>query len=275
MKRKFITIILIVLLCFLTSCQKDNKGIKDQVNDLLELLEQKYPNHLCWNNGWYEAQYYENEYSSSSIKYKHINVNCYIDFFTDEHSNNPTMNVNKFYAKKIYNDSLRISISEEMSDGIQYYNHMKNYYYYSHSEENNKYFITNDFIIKNQTAIGPFTNNISQDFVILGNYSYVETYESDNLIVYKKIIQFDPRYAEMEFHFDKDLNLLKYQISYEGRTKGSSIINTITTKTYTLIIYPSKEVSIEIPKNVENNVDELNTNLSIKDIFMNINGLWG
>ena len=101
------------------------------------------------------------------------------------------------------------------------------------------------------------------------------TIESDNLIVYKKIIQFDHHYTEMEFHFDKDLNLLKYQKSYEGRTKGSSIINTITAKTYTLIIYPSKEVSIEIPKNVENNVDDLNTNLSIKDIFMNINGLRG
>ena len=266
-KKSFVFTVLICFLCLLTSCQKHDNSMQNEVDNLLSSLEQKYPDHLCWNNGWYETQYYEIDYTSNHESYKYINVNCYLEFFTDEY-NKPTMTMKQFHTKQKSIDAFFTTTVEEFCDGTQYYTRQLTSLIEDDKQQIQSNFVTNDYKIYDESAYGPFKDNsLSRP---LHDYSYVEYDANNDLIIYKMVSQLFFRYCEIEFHFDENLNFLKYRIFMELRDKDNNINTGHILKTYSFIIYPSDSVIIEIPKDIESNVNEFNTKFTFEDIFMDI-----
>lgn len=276
--KKYILILIISLSLFgISSCSlKERKG-QYKVDEFLKELENRYPNHLCWDDGWYKIKFYKknNLYEESSLEDKKneivIDVNCNLEFSNMSSANYPLVKVTKFHATKQKNSYFGTRTSEEFYDGNNMY--MKHdIYWFEHNqpEYNEFYVLEKNPKILDDFAIGPFSN-CRRNFIYNRStytYSYLEYDDVNKCFVYTEVLQEVEQLSKYTFYFDNDLNLLKYTCWVDIRTNDQE--DSIIKENFTFSIVPSEFENIIIPEPNGYNTTSKVHEYTFQDIFCNI-----
>lgn len=272
-KGKFLLLIVLLLIIFtLSSCEKrETSKSKNDVEEFITKLRNKYPNDNCLSDGWYQGIYHEKNHELDKLV--HIDTKCYFKF--DDASNR--FNIEKFIANKhVYTENLPYGFSTMLYDGINYYQSVEcvdNIY------DNNFYeksYGTKNINIAAYRWFDPLTTIITFDPRITTAgllYDTVDYYEKNNLIVYKKIDHTVNLYSEVTYYFDYDLNYLMLNVKTSEKHKGQNE-EAIDFRDCEFTLVKSNEIIIDVPllyesENSEFLKDEI---LTFDEIFLNVEG---
>ena len=273
MKKKKIFIILFLLCLFmLTSCNLRNEKNVSNVDTFVNRLQNKYPDLLCWGNGWYETSYYEIEYIDHSYQEKFIDVNCSLKL----NSLTKNMEIKQFTTNKRVVNSKLIVYENNLYDGSSLYvDHKKQYFYEEQPRSVQYLLLQEDISLMNFTPFGSINRIIFMDKTFAGHsiqnvYKVIKYDNINHQYQYQIFCTSYRNYEEHVFYFDDTLKLLKYSCTVENKKDYNEETNEFDYyKKICFSVVPSEFIEIVTPTNVQNNYHTQNSSYNWEAVFCN------